>query len=213
MSKPLTLDSDPDLYFLMEAAELIGVQVGQDHAQRERFAKEMREAVRKGELGAYYFKDGKPLRMNAIGELVRMDGNHKHCTVEPTTPLCVRPAGVNTWLKTTNWGFTWNVQAPASTASTVEQRQNEKQQPPDWVTKAQEMALQIIKRQKAIDLYPSQLYIADEIARKFRVDGIFGPSGKPLSGESIKRWALKGISSEEGKQRSTTIARGKRGNF
>ena len=113
MSKSITLDTDPDLYFLTEAAELISVQVGQDHAQRERLAKEMREAVRKGELGAYYFKDGEALRKNAIGELVRMVGNNENCTVESTTPLCVRPVGVNAWLKTTSWGFTWDVQAPA----------------------------------------------------------------------------------------------------
>jgi hypothetical protein len=113
MSKPLTLDTDPDLYFLMDAAELISVQVGQDHAQRERLAKEMREAVRKGELGAYYFKDGQPLCKIAIGQLVRMVGKNEHCTVESTTPLCVRPAGVNAWLKTTSWGFTWDVQAQA----------------------------------------------------------------------------------------------------
>jgi hypothetical protein len=114
MSKPLTLDADPDLYFLMEAAELISVQVGHDHAQRERLAKEMREAVRKGELGAYYFKDGETLSENAIGKLVRKVGKNEHCTVESTTPLCVRPAGVNAWLKTTSWGFTWDVQAPVA---------------------------------------------------------------------------------------------------
>lgn len=113
MTKPLTLDTDPDLYFLLDAAELISVQVGQDHAQSERLAKEMREAVGKGELGAYYFKDGETLRKNSIGELVRMAGNNEHCTVESTTPLCVRPDGVNAWLKTTSWGFTWDVQAPA----------------------------------------------------------------------------------------------------
>jgi len=199
MSKPLFLETDPDLYFLKEAAELISDQVEHDKGHREQLASEMRKAIQEGLLHAYNFRDGELLRK-----------------FEPTTPLCVRPAGVNTWLKTTNWGFTWNIQAPASTesnASTAEQRQNEKQQPPDWITKAKEMAWQIIKRQKAIDVYPSQIDIADEIARKFRADGVFGSSCKPLSGEYIKRWALKGISSEQGKQLSTTTARGKRGNF
>lgn len=217
MSKPLTLDTDPDLYFLMDAAELISAQVGLDHAQRERLAKEMREAVHKGELGAYYFKDGETLSKNAIGQLLRRVGNNEHRTVESTTPLCVRPAGVNAWLKTTSWGFTWDVQrqapAPAETASTADQRLNERRQPSDWITDAQTMARQIIKRQKSRDCYPSQIHIADEIAEKFRADGVFGSSGKPLRGAYIKRWALKGISSEQGKQLSTTTARGKRGNF
>jgi hypothetical protein len=75
------------------------------------------------------------------------------------------------------------------------------------------MAWQIIKRQKSRDYYPSQIHIADEIAKKFRADGFFGSSGKPLSGEYIKRWALKGITSEQSKQLSTTTSRGKRGNF
>ena len=122
MSKPLTLDADPDIYFLMDAVELISAQVGQDHAQRERLAKEMREAVRKGELGAYYFKDGETLRKNAIGELVRMVGDNECCTVESTTPLCVRPAGVNAWLKTTSWGFIWDVQAPAPAPASKEEK-------------------------------------------------------------------------------------------
>ena len=112
MSKPLS--SGTELYFLAEATELISDQVGHDHAQREQLAKDMREAVLKGALGAYFYTDGEPLRKNAIGKLERTLGDDKHCTVEPTTPLCVRPAGVNAWLKTTSWGFTWDVQAPAA---------------------------------------------------------------------------------------------------
>lgn len=126
MSKPLS--SDTDLYFLADATELISDQEGHDHAQREQLAKDMREAVGKGALGAYFYTDGEPFRKSAIGELVRTLADDKHCTVEPTTPLCVRPAGVNAWLKTTSWGFTWNFQAaaPASRTSPAEQRQTER---------------------------------------------------------------------------------------
>ena len=78
-----------------------------------------------------------------------------------------------------------------------------------WKERAREKAGEIIKRQKAIDAYPSQEAIADEIARAFRQDGIVGAGGKPLTGAYIKRHALKGISSELDKQLSTPIRRGK----
>lgn len=76
----------------------------------------------------------------------------------------------------------------------------------DWQTKAQQRAREIIKRQKEKDLYPSQLHIAEEIANKFRRDGITGADGKPLSAGTIKRHALTGISSAQGKCLSTSIA-------
>ena len=78
-----------------------------------------------------------------------------------------------------------------------------------WKEKAQVRAFEIIKRDKEKDLYPSQDDIADEIAKQFRKDGLTGADGKPLSGATIKRHALKGISSAIGKQLSTTIGRGK----
>jgi hypothetical protein len=80
-----------------------------------------------------------------------------------------------------------------------------------WKLKAQNQAREIIKRQKAKDLYPNRIDIADEIANEFRKKGIFGTSGKPLTGETIKRHALKGISSAKAKQLSTAITSGKRG--
>ena len=79
----------------------------------------------------------------------------------------------------------------------------------DWVPRARTRAEEIVSRQRKLDLYPSQLAIADEIAREFRRDGAVGADGKPLSGETIKRHALKGISSAQGKQLSTAIRRGK----
>lgn len=78
-----------------------------------------------------------------------------------------------------------------------------------WIMQARKRADQIIKRQQARDLYPSQLTIADEIAREFRKSGVFGVAGKPLSGEYIKRHALKGISSQQAQLKSTTVGRGK----
>ncbi len=79
----------------------------------------------------------------------------------------------------------------------------------EWKEQAREMAREIIARQKANDLYPSQEAVADEIAREFRLAGVVGAGRKPLTGTYIKRHALKGISSATGKQLSTSIRRGK----
>ncbi len=80
---------------------------------------------------------------------------------------------------------------------------------PEWEPMAQKRAIEIIERQRKLDLYPPQLDIADEIAREFRAAGVVGNGRKPLKGTYIKRHALKGISSEQCKQLSTTTTRGK----
>lgn len=78
-----------------------------------------------------------------------------------------------------------------------------------WKEKARARAYEIIKRDGAKDLYPSQVDIADEIAGQFRQDGLKGTDGKPLTGAYIKRHALKGISSAQSKLISTAICWGK----
>lgn len=78
-----------------------------------------------------------------------------------------------------------------------------------WKVKAQIMAGELIKRDKERDLYPSQINLADEIAKEFRRVAVLGADGKPLTGAYIKRHALKGISSAQGKQLSTAKSRGK----
>lgn len=80
-----------------------------------------------------------------------------------------------------------------------------------WKDKARVLAAEIIKRQRGRNLYPSQENLGDEIAREFRSAGIVGADGKPLSGAYIKRHALNGISSAQGKQLSTQTGRGKQG--
>jgi hypothetical protein len=79
----------------------------------------------------------------------------------------------------------------------------------EWKQKAKTRALQIIKESRKSDLYPNQENLGDRIAAEFRKDGIVGADGKPLTGATIKRHALKGISSATSKQLSTTIGRGK----
>jgi hypothetical protein len=78
-----------------------------------------------------------------------------------------------------------------------------------WEERARARAVEILKRQHARDLFPSQIEIADEIAREFRGAGVFGKGGKPLTGAYIKRHALKGISSEREKLVSTKRHQGK----
>jgi len=82
---------------------------------------------------------------------------------------------------------------------------------PDWIAQARAEALSIIRRDKTRDLYPSQVLLAEEIARAFRKKGVVGPDGKPLAAATIKRHALKGITSSIGKQLSTSVSQGKRG--
>lgn len=78
-----------------------------------------------------------------------------------------------------------------------------------WKEKARERAYEIIKQDRERSLYPSQLNLADQIAKEFRRDGVMGADGKPITGGYIKRHALMGISSAQGKQLSTSVGRGK----
>ncbi|MDO8284964.1 MAG: hypothetical protein Q7T69_08155 [Rhodoferax sp.] len=78
-----------------------------------------------------------------------------------------------------------------------------------WKDKARKRAGEIIVRQRAKDLYPNQMDIADEIAKEFRTASVLGASGKPMTGAYIKRHALTGISSDQGKQLSPSIRRSK----
>jgi hypothetical protein len=74
---------------------------------------------------------------------------------------------------------------------------------------AVERAIAIIERDRARGLYPAQEDIADEVARGFKAASVVGAGGKPLTGAYIKRHALTGISSEQGRQLSTATRRGK----
>lgn len=78
-----------------------------------------------------------------------------------------------------------------------------------WVETAKKMAIEIIERDRKRDLFPSQVNIADEIAKKFREAKIYGDAGTPLTGAYIKRHALPGISSAQHRSLSTPSKRGK----
>ncbi len=81
----------------------------------------------------------------------------------------------------------------------------------DWKALAKTRALAIIKEHKLRDTYPSQEIVADTIANEFRnaFPQVVGSDGKPLTGASIKRHALKGITSAQGKQLSMKTLQGK----
>jgi hypothetical protein len=120
----------------------------------------------------------------------------------------VKPADIDAWLQRMGTGFAFPDQAPG-TSKTVPKPLQRGQIEPDWVKLAQERARVIIKRKAERDLFPSQQDIADEIAKEFRKEGIFGVEGKPLTGSTIKRHALKGIGSGSFKARSTKLKQGK----
>ena len=95
------------------------------------------------------------------------------------------------------------IEAPAQTATPAPVAGIE------WKVQAKTRALEIIKESRKRDLYPNQDNLGDRIASEFRKVGTVGADGKPLSGATIKRHALKGISSANNKQLSKTIGRGK----
>jgi hypothetical protein len=87
-----------------------------------------------------------------------------------------------------------------------------KQKPvPNWTYEAQRLAQSYKQRQKAKDLHPSQVDIADWVAEQLRIKGIYGTQGKPISGATIKRHALVGISTQQDKLRAIAKQWGKRG--
>ena len=79
----------------------------------------------------------------------------------------------------------------------------------NWKEQAQNAARERLKRAAVCDLYPSQNDIADGVAADLRKRSVFGSGGKPLTGSTIKRHALKGISSATKKSHSITVKRGK----
>ena len=62
-----------------------------------------------------------------------------------------------------------------------------------WMEEARKVAVTLIERYAARDLYPPLGRIADEVAKDLRSRQVFGASGAPLSGGTIKRHALRGL--------------------
>jgi len=116
-----------------------------------------------------------------------------------------KQAGAMKRQKGPDWLFPTEQASPAQTTTTP----SLKAANGNWIERAQTEARKYVKEQTERDLYPSQEAIGDWVANKFRQDGVVGSDGKPLSGTTIKRHALKGISSAKGKLFSATTKRGK----
>lgn len=112
----------------------------------------------------------------------------------------------NGWLKANGYLWSWrHASEPSSKPPSV------LKSPPieTWKTLAVRRAYEIIEEAHKRNLYPSQLAIGDQIAREFRKDGVHGNSDKPLTGEYIKRHALKGIHSGKPPRKSAATVQGK----
>lgn len=82
---------------------------------------------------------------------------------------------------------------------------------PDWIPEAQKLAKAYMQQQLANDYHPPQIHIADWVAKQFREKKIYGLQGKPISGSTIKRHALVGISTQHDKLKSIEKQWGKQG--
>ena len=82
----------------------------------------------------------------------------------------------------------------------------------EWLAAAQKLAKSYIEKELASNRHPSLLNIGDHVAAQLRSRGIFGSQGKPLRGETIKRHALGGMSTQQNKLKDIQKQWGKRGN-
>ena len=125
----------------------------------------------------------------------------------------VTPDDVNNWLASQDAPYRWDPSPhsasdsdqPAVVSEAVKQRQTAEE---SWKPHAQKMAWEFIKEQEGLGYYPPQDTVSDRVAALMRKAGIFGFDGKPLSGGTIKRHALKGILSAKKKALSTKSNRG-----
>jgi hypothetical protein len=108
---------------------------------------------------------------------------------------------VNAWLTARGAPYRWTPteQAPAPANGNTKGKDS-----PSWIDDARAIAWTIINRQRALDLFPSQIIIAEEIAKKWRTEG-----RHTFTGEYIKRHALKGITSDLSKLKQMQIGQGK----
>ena len=140
------------------------------------------------------------------GKLPSRDPETAHIADKNSESPLVTLADFNKWLGENGVPYSAPELMLGKTSSQVERKACKD---PPWKTRARTMADEIIERDTKKSLFPSQNDIADEIARKFRVDGIVGNNGKPLTGTTIKRHALLGITSSLNKLKATENSRGK----
>ena len=183
------------------ATELASAQGLENHlakvARAKRILRELCIAINNAELKVY--------APGVTG--VRVERPARNSEPEfPTGDYPIKRSSLEAW---------WQSQQPttqhAAPQMQIRAQTKADQLPPEWIRLAQEQAKAIYKRQKAVDLYPNQLIVAEEIAGDFRSREIFGKNGIPLTAEYIKRHALTGISGAKGRQLSTSSKQGKQG--
>jgi hypothetical protein len=162
-----------------------------------------------------------PIRAPALGIIRRAE-----MLVEPSAELMrkrlervrVSRAELHRWVQAVGINSAYSFGPPQATGQTASDTRTVQDgrvvevpqaAPPGWKAMAERRAAEIIANDKKKDLYPSQENIADTVAKEFRAAGVVGAGGKPLTGAYIKRHALKGISSEQGRHLSTATRRGK----
>lgn len=192
--------SGPNYWTLENAAIALQAQEGWHGGTRAEFLDKLEEAAQRGELVVRDPRTCLPMKSPQARTFWEV----------------VTPADLNAWLEQQAGPYRWNVdateaepQAEPGSARPAPVKDMSADDGEKWKQKARQRADEIIKRQRAKDLHPSQEAIADEIAREFRQACIVGAGGKPLTGAYIKRHALKGISSAQNRQLSTSVRRGK----
>lgn len=186
----------PTHWTIVNAAAAIAAQERWHDGARDTLRKQMMQAARDGALTVRHPHTDLPYRPEVVLGFYEL----------------VTPADVNAWLasdRTNSLRWIPDAPEPGTAAVVARARTQAGGGNAALFALARTEAQQAIARYAARDLYPPQAAIADEVAADLRKRGIFGADGKPLTGATIKRHALRGISSATKKAQSTTLKRGK----
>lgn len=180
------------IYPWFEVAPQISTAAGFGPVEELDLATELNKSIQTGELQCWH-ADGRPMDTSIGVPLEDQRKKVPHLTAE----------AVNNWFTGKGYLLRWEPEHK------VEKPLRSQAESSIWKELAAVRAREIIKDAQLNDFYPSQDNLADQIAREFRKAEIFGKDGKPLTGSTIKRHALKGISSAVNKQLSTAKRLGK----
>lgn len=189
-------------YTMGEAAESIASQQGLD---AERVQRDMVAAFFEGNLSVYNPSSGLKV------------GGRRCYPVSDWVTL----KGVNAWLCGVDALYRWDDPRRASESECESSRAQgavaaNKSDPTgldDWKADAAKRGWEIVAEATKGSRTPSQLHIANQIAREWNEAKRFGPKGSALSGEYIKRHALvpSGVSCKRARLAASTTLKGNRG--
>lgn len=189
----------PGLYRYDVLVKDIAKHYQMDKSQRRTFLDEVQSVIANGKMVSRSEVTARPLSV-ASG-------------IDGASPL-VTVSDFNQWLQSEGRPYVAMAPVPVAPAPThaVETTRRLAAVDDEWKQQAREAARAFIKREADQDRYPPQLAVADHVAADFRTRGIVGAAGKPLTGATLKRHALRGISSATKQAQSTVRKRGKWGN-